>query len=98
VEIFRYRTAIRVALVAALTIVVVAIIYRSAHFVTDIVGGAALGAASATAAVLIVRGLERTPGLRDLLAVLRSQPVTQPRALAERDGGDAGRERDRSRA
>jgi undecaprenyl-diphosphatase len=98
VEIFRYRTAIRIALVAALTIVVVAIIYRSAHFVTDIVGGAALGAASATAAVLIVRGLERTPGLRDLLAVLRSQPVTQPRALAERDGGDAGRERDRSRA
>ena len=98
VEIFRYRTAIRSALAVALGIVIVAIIYRSAHFVTDIFGGAALGVASAAASVLIVRGLERMPVIRDLLAALRSRPVTQPDVLAERDGGGAGRERDPSRA
>jgi undecaprenyl-diphosphatase len=98
VEIFRYRTAIRTALVVALTIVVVAIIYRSAHFLTDILGGAALGVASATAAVLVMRGLERMPVAREVLSVLRSQPVAQPGGLAEQDGGGAGRERDRSRA
>jgi undecaprenyl-diphosphatase len=97
VEIYRHRTAIRITIVTALTIVVVAIIYRSAHFLTDIVGGAALGVASAAAAVLIVRGLERLPVLRDLLALLRSRPAAQPRGLPQRDGGDAGRQRDRSR-
>ena len=98
VEIFRYRTAIRTALVVALAIVVAAIIYRSAHFLTDILGGAALGVASAAASILLMRGIERMPVVRDVLSALRSQPVTQPGGLAEQDGGDAGRERDRSRA
>ncbi|MBV9953359.1 MAG: phosphatase PAP2 family protein [Acidimicrobiia bacterium] len=98
VEVFRHRSAIRIAFATALGIVVVAIIYRSAHFVTDIFGGAALGATSAAAAILVMRGLERMPGTRDLLGLLRSRPVTQPVELSEHDGGDAGRERDRSRA
>jgi membrane-associated phospholipid phosphatase len=76
------RKAIRAALVGAEAIIVVAVLYRSAHFLTDVVGGAALGVAAAGAAILAMRTVERLPGARDLLAALRSRPIVQPEELS----------------
>jgi hypothetical protein len=71
----------RVLIAIGMLIVFGAVEYRSTHWTTDAIGGAALGVAGACFGILVVRGLERLPGLRDVLAQLRSRPVAQPRAV-----------------
>ena len=51
-----------------------AVEYRSTHWTTDAIGGVALGVAGAAFGILLVRGLERLPGLRDVLARVGSAP------------------------
>jgi membrane-associated phospholipid phosphatase len=95
---FRYRTAIRAVIVTVMTIIWIAVTYRAAHFLTDVIGGAALGVMTATIAILCVRAVERLPLTRSILSALRSRPITQPRGSPESDVGDAGRQADRSGA
>jgi membrane-associated phospholipid phosphatase len=46
---------------AGMLIVFLAVEYRSTHWTTDAIGGAALGVAGAAFAILVVRGIERLP-------------------------------------
>ena len=72
----------RVLIASALLIVFGAVEYRSTHWTTDAIGGAALGVAGAAFGILVVRGLERLPGLRDVLARVGSRPVAQPEPVS----------------
>jgi membrane-associated phospholipid phosphatase len=58
----------RVLIALGMLIVFVAVEYRSTHWTTDTIGGAALGVAGACFGILVVRGIERLPGLRDILS------------------------------
>ena len=68
----------RVLIALGMLIVFIAVEYRSTHWTTDALAGVALGVAGACFGILVVRGLERLPGVRDVLARLGSRPVAQP--------------------
>ena len=72
----------RVLIASALLIVFAAVEYRSTHWTTDAIAGVALGVAGAAFGILLVRGLERLPGLRDVLARVGSRPVAQPESVS----------------
>ena len=72
----------RVLIASALLIVFAAVEYRSTHWTTDAIAGVALGVAGAAFGILLVRGLERLPGLRDVLARVGSRPIAQPESVS----------------